>query len=154
MQTTKLDIYTDGGCVPNPGAGGWGVAIYQDGEEVWSESGGEIETTNNRMELTAIIKALELAHGQPCLIFTDSMLCVNTLSQWAKGWKAKGWRKADGGQVKNLDLVKRAYELFQNSKAKMVWVKGHAGNIGNERADKLASEGRAMTINSRFKAAA
>ena len=154
MQATKLDIYTDGGCVPNPGAGGWGVAIYQDGEEVWSESGGEIETTNNRMELTAIIKALELAHGRPCLIFTDSMLCVNTLSRWAKGWEAKGWRKADGGQVKNLDLVKRAYELFQNSKAKMVWVKGHAGNMGNERADKLASEGRAMTINSRFKAAA
>lgn len=154
MQATKLDIYTDGGCVPNPGAGGWGVVIYQDGEEVWSESGGEIETTNNRMEMTAIIKALELAHGRPCLIFTDSMLCVNTLSQWAKGWKAKGWRKADGGQVKNLDLVKRAYELFQNSKAKMVWVKGHAGNVGNERADKLASEGRAMTINSRFKAAA
>lgn len=154
MQTTKLDIYTDGGCVPNPGAGGWGVAIYQDGEEVWSESGGEIETTNNRMELTAIIKALELANGRPCLIFTDSMLCVNTLSQWAKGWKAKGWRKADGGEVKNLDLVKRAYELFQNSKAKMVWVKGHAGNVGNERADTLASEGRAMIINSRFKAAA
>lgn len=154
MQATKLDIYTDGGCVPNPGAGGWGVAAYQDGEEVWSGSGGEIETTNNRMELTAIIKALELAHGRPCLIFTDSMLCVNTLSQWAKGWKAKGWRKADGGEVKNLDLVKRAYELFQNSKAKMVWVKGHAGNVGNERADKLASEGRAMTINSRFKAAA
>lgn len=149
MRGTGLDIYTDGGCVPNPGAGGWGVAVYQDGEEVWSESGGEIETTNNRMELTAIIKALELAHGRPCLIFTDSMLCVNTLSQWAKGW-----RKADGGQVKNLDLVKRAYELFQNSKAKMVWVKGHAGNVGNERADKLASEGRAMTINSRFKAAA
>ena len=154
MQATKLDIYTDGGCVPNPGAGGWGVAVYQDGEEAWSESGGEIETTNNRMELTAIIKALELAHGRPCLIFTDSMLCVNTLSQWAKGWKARGWRRADGGQVKNLDLVKRAYELFRNSKAKMVWVKGHAGNVGNERADKLASEGRAMTINSRFKAAA
>ena len=154
MQATKLDIYTDGGCVPNPGAGGWGVAVYQGGEEVWSESGGEIETTNNRMELTAIIKALELAHGRPCLIFTDSMLCVNTLSQWAKGWKAKGWRKADGGEVKNLDLVKRAYELFQNSKAKMVWVKGHAGNVGNERADTLASEGRTMTINSRFKATA
>lgn len=151
---TTLDIYTDGACVPNPGVGGWGVVAYQNGQEVWTECGGEMETTNNRMEMLAIIKALELAAGRPCFIFSDSMLCVNTLTKWARAWERRGWNKASAGEIKNLDLVKRAWALVQKSQAKLVWVKGHAGNRGNERADRLANEGRSITINSRFKEAA
>lgn len=151
MKKTCLDIYTDGGCNPNPGVGGWGLVVYQDGQEVWTDCGGEMETTNNRMELTAIIKALELAADRHCFIYTDSQLCVNTLTKWAAAWQKRGWCKGDGGEVKNLDLVKVAFKLVQQSSAKMVWVKGHAGNRGNERADCLANEGRNLVINSRIK---
>lgn len=154
QSTTTLDIYTDGACNPNPGVGGWGIVAYQDGKEVWTESGGDMETTNNRMELTAIIMALRLAAGRPCFIFSDSQLCINTLTSWARAWERRGWQKSSSGEIKNLDLVKTAWALVQQSRAKLVWVKGHAGNRGNERADRLANEGRNGVINSRIKEAA
>lgn len=137
-----LEIYADGACDPNPGVGGWGIAVYQDNVEVWSESGGELESTNNRMELKAVIEALKMAGGQPCRIYSDSKLVVNTLNTWARSWAQRGWRKADGQVPKNLELVKEAYALFRAGKARVQWIKGHAGNVGNERADELAREGR------------
>jgi ribonuclease HI len=145
-----LDIYADGGCIPNPGAGGWGVVAYQNGREVWTECGGAMETTNNRMEMQALIEAMRLADGQPCTIFSDSQLCVKTLTAWAAGWKKRGWVKGDGQPVKNLDLVKQGYALSLQSKARILWVKGHSGVTGNERADRLAAEGRTKIINSRI----
>jgi ribonuclease HI len=145
-----IDIYADGGCNPNPGVGGWGIVTYQNGKEAWTECGGDMDTTNNRMEMQAIIEALKMAAGQPCNIFSDSQLCVSTLTSWAKSWERKGWKKSAGGEIKNLDLVKEAYALYLQSKARIIWVKGHSGVKGNERADRLANEGRTNIINSRI----
>lgn len=144
-----IDIYTDGGCSPNPGVGGWGVVAYQNGQEAWSECGGHMSTTNNRMEMQALIEGLRLADRQPCVIFSDSQLCVSTLTVWARSWERNGWSRKEG-PVKNLDLVQEGYGLFRQSKARIVWVKGHSGVKGNERADRLAGEGRIKVINSRI----
>ena len=147
---TTLDIYTDGACNPNPGVGGWGVVAYQNGREVWTETGGEMESTNNRMEMKAIIESLRLAGGQPCHIFSDSQLCVSTLNLWAASWERNNWTKKTSGPIKNLELVREGYVLFRQSKSKIIWVKGHSGVIGNERADWLANQGRTKIINSRI----
>lgn len=144
-----LTIYTDGGCDPNPGVGGWGVAAYEDRALVFSDCGGELESTNNRMEMRAIIKALEYAAGRACEIRSDSQLCVNTLTVWAAGWRANGWKKkkAKDGEIKNLDLVQQAFALKEaNPLARIVWVKGHAGEAGNELADELATRGRQTVL--------
>lgn len=144
-----LDIYTDGECEPNPGVGGWGVVAYQNGREVWTECGGDMDTTNNRMEMQALIEAMRLSGGQQCTIFSDSQLCINTLTLWAAGWERRGWQRP-AGPVKNLDLVKQGLALYRQSKARIIWVKGHSDIKGNERADMLASEGRKKVINSRI----
>lgn len=146
-----LDIYADGACIPNPGVGGWGIVAYQNGQEIWTQVGGDMDATNNRMEMKAIIEALRLAAGQPCFIYSDSQLCVSTLTMWAESWRRNGWVKKTPGPIKNLDLVKEGYALYCQSKAKIIWVKGHSGVRGNERADALAAEGRASIINSRTK---
>ncbi|WOB06513.1 RNase H family protein [Piscinibacter gummiphilus] len=138
-----IEIYTDGSSTGKVGPGGWGfVARDPDGDDV-EQFGGANDTTNNRMEMMAIIKAMEWAAGRRCRIFSDSQLCVNTLTTWAAGWKRRGWRKADGGEVLNLDLVKQAHELYQRGNVTALWVRGHAGNELNERADRLANRGRA-----------
>lgn len=137
----KIDIYTDGACKGNPGPGGWG-AWLSFGESEKSLHGGEAMTTNNRMELTAVIRALE-ALKKPCdvRIYTDSVYVQKGITEWIVGWKARGWRTADKKPVKNDDLWKMLDVLVVNHRIEWLWVKGHAGNAGNERADTLANQG-------------
>ena len=138
---TLINIYADGGCRGNPGPGGWGV-LMQSGEnskELW---GGEANTTNNRMELTAVIRALEaLKRPTAAHIHTDSQYVQKGISQWIHNWKRNGWRTADKKPVKNAELWQRLDELSQTHELKWLWVKGHAGHPGNERADALANRG-------------
>ena len=138
---TLINIYADGGCRGNPGPGGWGV-LMQSGEnskELW---GGEANTTNNRMELTAVIRALEaLKRPTAAHIHTDSQYVQKGISLWIHNWKRNGWRTADKKPVKNAELWQRLDELSQTHDLKWLWVKGHAGHPGNERADALANRG-------------
>lgn len=134
-------VYTDGSASPNPGPGGWGVVWVVDGEPVAERSGHDAgPTTNNRMELRAVIEAMALVPpGTPAVIRTDSRLVVDTLSSWAAGWERRGWRRRTG-PVENLDLVRPAYETFSNrDELRIAWVKAHAGHRWNERADALAT---------------
>ena len=136
-----VEIYADGACKGNPGPGGWGACLLFDGNEK-TLSGGEKLTTNNRMELTAAIRALE-ALKKPCSVklYTDSSYVQKGISEWIIGWKARNWRTADKKPVKNEDLWKVLDALVNIHQVQWIWVKGHAGNVGNEKADVLANEG-------------
>lgn len=138
----KVTIYSDGGAAPNPGAGGWGALLIY-GEQQKELSGGERNTTNNRMELTAACEALE-ALTKPCVVdfYTDSEYVKKGISEWIAGWVKKHWRKADGKPVLNQDLWQRLHEATQKHEIRWHWVKGHAGHVHNERVDQLATEGR------------
>jgi len=135
------NIYADGGCRGNPGPGGWGVLMQAGSaeKELW---GGERDTTNNRMELTAVIRALE-ALKRPARIHlhTDSQYVQKGISQWIHNWKRNGWKTADKKPVKNADLWQKLDEISQQHQITWTWVKGHAGHPGNERADALANRG-------------
>ena len=137
-----VTIHADGGCRGNPGPGGWG-AILEMGEhrkELW---GGEVNTTNNRMELTAAIRALEaLKRPASVQLHTDSQYLQKGISEWIHNWKRNGWRTSDKKPVKNVDLWQRLDELVAQHQIRWIWVKGHAGHSGNECADRLAN--RAM----------
>ena len=138
----KVTVYTDGGADPNPGPGGWGVVLFHGATGKKSElSGGEPKTTNNRMELTAAIRALE-ALKQRCEVhlFTDSQYLRRGVTEWLPGWIARGWRRKDG-ELQNEDLWRRLAELIVTQDVRWEWVKGHAGHEHNERADELAREG-------------
>jgi len=141
MSDTPIEIWTDGACSGNPGPGGWGVLLCK-GTVEKELYGGEQETTNNRMELMAAIKALD-ALTKPCdvTLYTDSNYVKNGITQWVKGWIAKNWMTAAGKPVKNQDLWQQLVTATKNHKINWVWVKGHAGNINNERADALARLG-------------
>ena len=134
-------IYTDGACRGNPGPGGWGAVLMSKGteKELW---GGERLTTNNRMELMAAIRALE-ALKKPCTVelHTDSKYVQQGISEWIRGWKARGWMTADKKPVKNEDLWRRLDEARNRHTVTWKWVKGHAGHELNERADQLANRG-------------
>jgi len=136
----QTGVFTDGSCSGNPGPGGWGVVYVMDGRILAQEYGHDPETTNNRMEFTAMIRALEmLGPEEPMDVYTDSQLVVNTLTQWAAGWKRNGWKRRDG-EVKNLDLVQEAYELFlQRPHVRIQWIRAHDGSLWNEYADSLAT---------------
>ena len=138
-----IEIYTDGACKGNPGPGGWGVLLKSGGTEK-ELFGGELETTNNRMEMTAVIEALE-ALKRPCevTLYLDSEYVRKGITEWIHGWKARGWRTAAKQPVKNVDLWQRLDALVAGSGHKIDWrwVKGHAGDPGNERADALANRG-------------
>ena len=142
--TDRVEIYTDGACKGNPGPGGWG-AVLRFGAHVKELHGGEAGTTNNRMELTAVIRALE-ALTRPCRVrlHTDSQYVQKGITVWIFDWKRRGWRTADKKPVKNADLWKRLDELVLPHEIEWIWVKGHAGDIGNERADALANLGVAQ----------
>jgi len=134
-------IYTDGACRGNPGPGGWGAILKYGGKEkeLW---GGESETTNNRMELMAAIKALEaLKQGCSIELHTDSTYVLKGITEWLEGWKAKGWKTASKKPVKNVDLWQRLDEEIQRHKIEWKWVKGHSGDLGNDTADALANRG-------------
>ena len=141
-----VEVYADGACKGNPGPGGWGVWLHYDGKYK-SLHGGEALTTNNRMELTAVIRALE-ALKRPCSvkIYTDSVYVQKGISEWIHGWKARNWHTADKKPVKNDDLWKALDLLANQHSVEWIWVKGHAGNVGNERADELANQGVAAFL--------
>lgn len=139
-----IEIYTDGACSGNPGPGGWGVLIRQDGEEE-RLCGGENATTNNRMELMAAIEALgHFPEGTPIALYTDSQYVKNGVTTWIASWKRNGWKTAAKKPVKNQDLWERLDALATARKVEWHWVKGHAGHDGNEEADRLAREGLAQ----------
>lgn len=137
----SIEIYTDGACKGNPGPGGWGVLLVS-GEHRRELFGGEARTTNNRMELTAVIRALE-AVRQPSklLVHTDSQYVQKGITEWMRNWKARGWKTADRKPVKNVDLWTRLDELQAAHSIQWRWVRGHAGHPGNEAADELANRG-------------
>ncbi|MEI4485149.1 ribonuclease HI [Frigidibacter sp. MR17.14] len=144
----QLFAYTDGACSGNPGPGGWGALLLarEDGKVVRERtlSGGEPDTTNNRMELLAAISALEaLARPTTITVITDSAYVKNGVTGWIHGWKRKGWRTADGKPVKNVDLWQRLDEAAARHNVTWEWIKGHAGHPENERADELARGGMA-----------
>lgn len=140
----RVDIFTDGACSGNPGPGGWG-AILRYGEHEKELFGGEPDTTNNRMELTAAIMALEaLKRPSPVVLHTDSQYVKQGITQWLRGWKAKGWKTASGDPVKNIDLWKRLEAALTPHQVDWQWVRGHAGHPENERADALARQGVAQ----------
>lgn len=140
---TPIVIYTDGACKGNPGPGGWGALLIEGGVEK-ELFGGELGTTNNRMEMTAVIEALS-AVPQPSLVtlHLDSEYVLKGITEWIHGWKARGWRTAAKQPVKNVDLWQKLDSVVAGSKHKIDWrwVKGHAGDPGNERADGLANRG-------------
>ena len=138
---TAVYIFTDGACRGNPGPGGWGVLLKSGGheKEMW---GGEAATTNNRMELLAVIRALE-AMKRPvhARVHSDSQYVLKGISEWIHGWKKNGWKTADKKPVKNADLWQKLDSLRQPHQLEWIWVKGHAGHPDNERADALANRG-------------
>jgi ribonuclease HI len=134
-----VEIYADGACKGNPGPGGWGVLLRARGAEK-ELFGGEAQTTNNRMELTAVIRALEsLKRRCSVRLYTDSQYVQKGMSQWIHDWKRRGWRTADKKPVKNEDLWRRLDELTHAHEVEWHWVRGHAGHPENERADELAN---------------
>jgi len=140
---TAVEIWTDGGCKPNPGPGGWAAILVFRGTSK-ELSGYEAETTNNRMELTAAAAALE-ALTRPCsvILHTDSEYLKNGITRWHTGWVRKNWRNAAGDPVKNMDLWRRVLEAAKPHRIEWRWVRGHSGNPMNERADQLATAARA-----------
>ena len=143
------NYFTDGSAVPNPGQGGF--AVIKDGQPylIGGEATGSPissdQTTNIRMEARAIITALRDADGKPCRIVTDSQFWINVATKWAPGWQVKGWRKP-GGEIKNLDLVTELYRLYQESRAELVWTRGHVGTELNELADHWANRARQLKL--------
>ena len=137
----SVEIFTDGACRGNPGPGGWGaiLRLAHNERELW---GGESATTNNRMELTAVIRALEaLKRPVSGRVHTDSQYVLKGISEWIHGWKRNGWKTASRQPVKNADLWERLDALSRQHKLEWIWVKGHAGHPENERADALANRG-------------
>ena len=137
----RVEIYTDGACRGNPGPGGWG-ALLRFGDDEKELCGGEAETTNNRMEMMAVIRGAEaLKKGCSVDIYTDSQYVMKGMTEWLEGWKKRGWRTASKQPVKNVDLWQRLEKALNRHEVKWFWVKGHSGVRGNERADELARNG-------------
>ena len=136
-----VEIYTDGACSGNPGPGGWGALLRYNGHEK-ELCGGEEETTNNRMEMMAVIKALEaLNKSSKVNIYTDSKYVMDGITKWMEGWKDRGWKTAAKKPVKNKDLWQEIDQAVGKHVVEFEWVKGHAGHLDNERADELARSG-------------
>ena len=136
----KIKIYTDGACSGNPGKGGWG-ALIQENDNEKKLSGSELNTTNNRMELTAVIKALEhYDEAREIEVFTDSKYVMQGITEWIKNWKTNHWKTSQKKDVKNKDLWVLLDTVSAKHDIKWSWVKGHAGDYGNEIADKLATQ--------------
>jgi ribonuclease HI len=136
-----VQVYADGACKGNPGPGGWGAILMEGGNEK-ELFGGSPQTTNNRMELTAVIRALEaLKHPRTVEVYTDSQYVQKGISEWLPDWKRRGWRTADKKPVKNVDLWQELEQVAGKHRVTWHWVKGHAGHPENERADELANRG-------------
>lgn len=139
----QTGVFTDGGCTPNPGPGGWGAVYVVDGEIVAENYGHDPDTTNNRMELTALIEGARLVpEGTAATVFSDSNLAVRTINEWAAGWEARGWKRKTG-PVENVDLVRQAYGAYRTRpELDLRWIKAHVGFTWNEYADRLANRWR------------
>ena len=139
----QTGVFTDGGCVPNPGPGGWGAVYVVDGEIVAEKHGHDPDTTNNRMELTALIEGSRLVpEGTGVTVYSDSNLAVRTINEWAAGWEARGWKRKTG-PVENVDLVRQAYGAYRKRpELDLKWIKAHVGFTWNEYADRLANRWR------------
>jgi ribonuclease HI len=137
----KTGVFTDGASEGNPGPGGWGAVLVVDDAVVAQDYGSETHTTNNRMELRAMISALKMIPPKTAIdIYTDSQLVVNILTKWAKGWQANGWKKKSPGPIANLELVKEAYALSREKPdVRIEWIRAHSGYRWNEYADSLAT---------------
>jgi ribonuclease HI len=147
-----VEIYTDGACKGNPGVGGWG-AILRFGETEKELFGGVANTTNNRMEMTAVIEALRaLSRSCDAVVFTDSSYVQKGISEWIHGWKRNGWKTADKKPVKNADLWQTLDQLSAGHKIEWRWVRGHAGHPENERADVLANRGVDLVLRNSIRA--
>ena len=144
MKNDKVVIYTDGSCRGNPGPGGWAIVIFERENSIpWHVTGTKKSTTNNRMEMEAIIAACKLAKGNPdkeFIVYTDSAYCCNMINSWMAGWARNDWKTSRGKEIKNLDLVKELYKFFNTPffNVELKKVSGHQGEIGNELADKAA----------------
>ena len=136
-----ITYFTDGSCSPNPGPGGFSV-IKNDTPAI---VGNELDSTNIRMEGKALIAALADSNGQDCRILSDSEFWINVVTKWAPTWQANGWKKRNG-EIKNLDIVKELFELYEQSNAQLVWVRGHVGNVNNELADMWANKAREQRL--------
>ncbi len=136
----QTGVFTDGSARPNPGPGGWGVVFVENGKVVAQDHGHEKDTTNNRMELTALIRGYEMLPADAQMeVFTDSELCVNTINKWASAWQKNGWKRKTG-PIANLELVKQLYALHQaHPKVTLKWIKAHNGWLWNEYADSLST---------------
>jgi len=136
----QTGLFTDGSSVPNPGPGGWGVVWVEEGEIKTERHGHDPDTTNNRMELSALIEAYRLLPAEAEVeLFTDSRLCVDTITKWAPGWERKGWKRK-GGPIKNLELVQELLRLHRAAPAcSLRWIRAHSGHLWNEYADSLAT---------------
>lgn len=139
-------VFTDGAADPNPGPGGWGAVYVIDNQIVGERFGHEPHTTNNRMELTALLAGIDLVPpGRSAIVFSDSELCVKTFNDWADGWQKRGWKRKSG-PIKNLDLVQRGYGLLtQRPELELRWIAAHSGYRWNEYADALATAYRRTT---------
>lgn len=139
----QTGVFTDGGCVPNPGPGGWGAVYVVDGVIVGEAHGHEPDTTNNRMELTALIEGARLVpEGTAMPVFSDSNLAVRTINEWAAGWESRGWKRKTG-PVENVDLVRAAFTAYRKRpELDLKWIKAHVGFTWNEYADQLANRWR------------
>jgi ribonuclease HI len=133
-------VFTDGAAEPNPGPGGWGAVYVVNNQVVAELWGNDPHTTNNRMELCALINGCALVpEGKKAVLYTDSQLCVNTINEWAKGWEARGWKRK-GGEIKNLELVQELYAICKRRpELELRWIAAHSGNRWNEYADALAT---------------
>ncbi|MCW1428011.1 ribonuclease HI [Novosphingobium sp. JCM 18896] len=136
----KVEVFTDGACKGNPGPGGWG-ALLRMGQHEKEMSGSDPQTTNNRMEMTAVIKGLS-ALIEPCdvTVYTDSKYVIDGITKWVNGWKRNGWVNASKQPVRNADLWHELIDAAKRHQVKWQWVRGHAGHVENERVDKLASD--------------
>lgn len=140
-------VWTDGACEPNPGAGGWGYVLKMADGCTVEDCGGAASTTNNRMEMAAILESLRvLRDGSDVVVYSDSQYCVNGLTVWSRAWARRQWRKKDGGDMPNRDLWLALEREKTRLNARFVWVRGHNGDAGNERADELAAIGRAKAM--------
>lgn len=146
---TGLHVFADGACEPNPGPGGWGVAVYRDGVEIASDHGGDADTTNNRMELTGLLKGIDAAKalGAPAILWCDSQYAVKGANEWMHNWKKRGWKKPGNEELKNIELWQLIDAALSGADQITIrWCKGHAGIIGNERADELSNIGIASVL--------
>ena len=144
MTTDTVELFTDGACSGNPGPGGWGCILRYKGTEK-ELCGGEPGTTNNRMEMMAVIQGISaLKRACTIAVYTDSQYVQKGITEWIWGWKKRGWKTADNKPVKNADLWQQLDSLVKEHKISWHWVKGHAGHVENERADALARQGLTM----------